>query len=205
MANRITVNPYDLQPPVYRPEVIATAIVGQETPDEAQQRMLNLWTQNNALERGAWDAQVAADKVVSDAAAAQEAADRVQEERLAAEEAEKRRPQLPDFNPNGKIGDKQDYRPSDTALALLKAGKYAPLYYFTSEGCETHGVTASDRDDDDAVATLRKDGTVALKEKPLRACHQDERLTAQQVSVGLRCLLTTLIKLRWPDKHVDAL
>ncbi|KAI0037415.1 hypothetical protein FA95DRAFT_1614232 [Auriscalpium vulgare] len=210
MANRIIINPYDQQAPQYRPEIITRAVVGAETQDEARTRLLDLWNDNNLLERAAWDAQVAADKVAKDAAAAQVAATKAQEKKLADEEAEKRRPPYPAFNPKGMVGDSREFRPSDTAINLLRAGKYAPLFYFTREGRQSYGSSTSSNAAEaleELLSLVRKDGDFVVQPSAvkIKPGEEDQHLSVLQVSSGLRNLIDTMVQLRCPSEHTDAL
>ncbi|KAF9016462.1 hypothetical protein BDZ89DRAFT_1022748, partial [Hymenopellis radicata] len=140
---RITIDPHLLTCPDFtlpafddtRAAVVAHKMI---TDAEAVQALTDSWTAQNDLDKVAWLAQVAADRILEEEAERLRK-EQVEKDREAAAQAVQdglqairdKRPKLGVFDPNASVPDFIDARIPAFAEEKLKAKKWVALYYFT--------------------------------------------------------------------------
>ncbi|KAF8155873.1 hypothetical protein B0H34DRAFT_783573 [Crassisporium funariophilum] len=135
---------------------------------------------------------------------------RQEEEERAAEverkEQEKKKPKINDFDENKEVDSFITPRPSAFAMNKLKNYEYVELSYFTPEGCAA-ALEESKATADDAFGLTKVDGFMALRPvssfKPLKTVIKDKDLTWRQMVMGKNSMLHHMVKLGWPEKHVN--
>lgn len=142
---RLIANPYhDIPPNVESDDQVTTLIRDAlmnagSTREQANQAILEMWTQENNRKRQQWDQQIADDEAEkaqreNDKWEANRQAEIARVQALEAE-MEKKRVKIPGVDMNKSISSHVIPNPSQYAIQLLKDKKYVPLYYFTRKGC----------------------------------------------------------------------
>ncbi|KAG1794723.1 uncharacterized protein BJ212DRAFT_1291839 [Suillus subaureus] len=209
----------DIQPDFSSPtfEGLRNCIIGgtQMTHEEVTNKLATAWEQDCNLRVVAWTRQVDKDQCLA-AHAAQTEWEQVDQERLCLEqeaeaelcEAEKKKPKINDFKIGAAIGNTLTPHPSQYMIHKLKSFKYIELWYFSPDGCRE---TANDAKTsaDNTFSLTKVEDFVALKPvtsfKASRKAIQDHNLEWCQFDLTKNSFLLYINKLKWPDKHQQAL
>ncbi|KIJ09536.1 hypothetical protein PAXINDRAFT_55044, partial [Paxillus involutus ATCC 200175] len=215
-----TQNPHNIDPPDYgaeryapaRQPLIANFGISHE---EAAQRLLEIWTAQNQLERQDWNAR--RDVEAEEARQEQdrllrqwEDADRLrlqEEEAARQEERKKNRNKFLPFN-DVKVASTIPITPSPHALRKLRKGKYVELHYFTNKGlAEAQSISHSV--DDDALALLQDEQGLhsfvpIAAAKAKESVIPDHELTWPQIDEATHRLLQAMKECGWEEDCVGA-
>ncbi|KIK80817.1 hypothetical protein PAXRUDRAFT_157631, partial [Paxillus rubicundulus Ve08.2h10] len=192
-------NPHNADPPDY----------------EAAQRLLEIWTAQNELDRREWDAHQEAED--NQARQEQERVLRHQEEEehlhlqeeeaARQEEKKKNHTKFLPFN-DVKVSSTIPITPSPHALRKLRKGEYVELYYFTNKGL-ADAQSVSHSADNDALA-LMQDEQGLHSFIPIAAAKAkdtiipDHELTWVQIDEATHRLLQAMAECGWGPEHLDA-
>ncbi|ETW85318.1 hypothetical protein HETIRDRAFT_309375, partial [Heterobasidion irregulare TC 32-1] len=218
MPPRILVDPNALICPDYALDIYAGArkliAPGAEVAEVAQ-RLANIWTAGNNVDRGLCNHQVEADAIAAaDAEAllqAQAEQQRLEAEQQAEEEhreSEKKKPKAPDFDEEASIPNHPVLRPHPFAVNKLRLFEYVELWYFTRDGCldaTNHLRTIND----DAFGLIRSEDGLALRSlaatRPSKKAIPDDNLSWYQMSTAKSTYIAEIERLNWPLKHRQAI
>ncbi|KAG1801281.1 uncharacterized protein BJ212DRAFT_1450074 [Suillus subaureus] len=180
----------DIQPDFSSPTFEGT----QMTHEEVANELATAWEQDCDLRVVAWTRQ--------------ECLRLEQEAEAELHEAEKKKPKINDFKIRAAVGDTLTPCPSQYAIHKLKSFEYVELWYFSPDG---YRETADDAKTsaDDTFGLTKVEDFIALKPvtsfKASRKAIQDHSLEWCQFDLAKNSFLLYINKLKWPDKHQQAL
>ncbi|KAF8961729.1 hypothetical protein BDZ97DRAFT_1905448 [Flammula alnicola] len=202
------------------------------TPAEATERMTAAWNADQNDKIAAWNLQLEADQVATQAAMAQAAGGQqiqppqqqqeppppppplLEPHHHIAEQANPQRPlakkkaKLRPFQANKPVATESTPRPSRFAIHKLEEHEYVELHYFTPEACveaEKYDQTISQ----DSFMITKVDETMAFKpmaaHKASSKIVSDENLSWKQMTLAKNTMLAKMAKTGWPESYVFAL
>jgi hypothetical protein len=179
--------------------------------------MNDAWTRGHEESVRAWNAQLEldqAEQILQEQRAQEEVeAQRLLHEREAEaqrKEIEKKKPKLNPFDPNRSVANWIEARPSQYAIEKINALQYVELDYFTVRGCTEAAAESSRSINQDTLALMQLEGTVALRpigaQRSSRNIRSDEDLSWEEMFDAKNTMLHLMEKSgNWPAAHAESL
>ncbi|KAF8885493.1 hypothetical protein BD779DRAFT_1423642, partial [Infundibulicybe gibba] len=187
------------------------------TPEAVAATLSAAWEAAHLTQVTAWEAQCLADHEAEHERQEEEdentrriALQEAREEAAEKKAREKKKPKLAPFADDVAIPDEVQLRPSQFALHKLEAFEYVELWYFTKDGCqEARRSQRAVANDAYGITTDGPGDLMALKPvasfKASARAIPDEDLTWRQMSTGKNCLLASMDRVGWPQRHLLSL
>ena len=186
------------------------------TPEEALQRLKDVWARDRDIRLDAWNAQLEQDRAELEEhdrlAREEQEAQRALLEREAEEqrkETEKKKPKFNDFDPNSQIPNFIKPRPAQYALNKISALEYVELDYFSLRGCREATADHSSADQD-TFSLAQVNGFVSIRsttgQRASRNVRNDEELSWEEMLQAKNIMLDFIADSKaWPTRHAEAL
>ncbi|KAF8879175.1 hypothetical protein CPB85DRAFT_1259438 [Mucidula mucida] len=220
---RIIVDPHLLSCPDYSlpfADTLRTHLATSQaiTEVDAAKLLSDLWAAQNTLEKAAWDAQAAADKVVADETASLRL-ERAEKDKLDAAQAiqdeldaiRDKRPKLGAFAADVAVGDDTEPRIPAYAEEKLKNKKWVGLYYFTI-AADLEARRSRLTVNPDGMTWVANDGdasgssySLAPNVKPSKNVISDSDLSPDDFTYASDHFLRQIKRFNWEKPHIDIL
>lgn len=186
-------------------------------PEEALQRLKDIWARDRDIRIVAWNAQLEQDQAEQEEqgriAREEQEIQRARLEREADEqrrEAEKKKPKFNNFDPNRQIPNFIKPRPAQYALNKISALEYVELDYFSLRGCSEATADTSSYADQDTFSLTQENGTFSIRSaaahKASKHIRKDEELSWEEMMQAKNMMLEYIIDSKaWPATHIEAL
>ncbi|KAF8550623.1 hypothetical protein OG21DRAFT_1419435, partial [Imleria badia] len=214
-------NPHNANPPDYTSDRYAPA--RQHFVDDyhishaqAAQRLLDLWTTQNLLDRQDWDDLQQARATQERQAQAQACIEQAEAERLRLQEEEEakkeeRKKNCTKFLPFADVPPPSMIPITLSLLALrkLRKGKHISLYFFTNKGL-ADAQSLSHSADEDAFALLPDEKGLhsfvpLASARAKQSVIEDHNLTWLQIDEATHRMIQAMKEAEWPEEHIQAL
>ncbi|KAF7981966.1 hypothetical protein HWV62_30773 [Athelia sp. TMB] len=214
---RITIDPYTLQPPDYTSPALATtrnavkALIPALTDDEAAAALKSAWEAENTQKRNEWTAQLAADATLEANARQLQEADRLAREALKVQDAEdakeedrkkNRRKYLP-LVPRKKALAIQRI-PLPYATRRMEKGEWLPMWLYTPDGFRAASAANGRGDDEPLTVTKNEDGslTTSASAKAPKGVVADRDISFEFFCLASVNMLDAMRSAGWPNDRI---